>query len=488
LALVAANAQAEKVGVAAAVNPDAFSSLAGKPQAQLNIGKSIFYNERINTTGSGLVQVLLIDGSTFTVGPGSDLVIDKFVYNPKKGTGELSASFSKGVMRFVGGKLSKNEGGVTVDTPTGALAIRGGIAYLQYSGPKNYAYLFVYGHSIQMNGEIIYQPGTGFINGAIKPFNAALINSMMASLTNSNTGGGQPPDPPKPSNTTWFNTQNLNQLIVDATTEQIVTQAQEAAKNQTEEPAPCEVDCDGSPPGHIQGYAGGLYIQSSVDHEGDAPVGVVANQNSTHVDLTVPQPIGTLSDNYVPSSFTALFQLRAGAPWEPAEGGANFTFGDPDYVPVPPEVELTAYFFGNYFGLTSNVQILDDNSQEHNLAYTPYALLVSSWWSGESNSWASETSFSQSDVPDNLLSAWTGQSDVPDNLLSAGCESDCDFVRWGFVGAIAGFEDPFPDDLEHIQNLVILDWWERVYELRWVRPGLLRRRPHQLFWRRASWW
>ena len=175
LALVAANAQAEKVGVAAAVNPDAFSSLAGKPQAQLNIGKSIFYNERINTTGSGLVQVLLIDGSTFTVGPGSDLVIDKFVYNPKKGTGELSASFSKGVMRFVGGKLSKNEGGVTVDTPTGALAIRGGIAYLQYSGPKNYAYLFVYGHSIQMNGQVIYEPGTGFINGAIKPFNAALI-------------------------------------------------------------------------------------------------------------------------------------------------------------------------------------------------------------------------------------------------------------------------------------------------------------------------
>ena len=46
-------AAAEKVGVAAAVNPDAFSSLAGAPQSQLNIGKSIFYNERINTTGSG---------------------------------------------------------------------------------------------------------------------------------------------------------------------------------------------------------------------------------------------------------------------------------------------------------------------------------------------------------------------------------------------------------------------------------------------------
>jgi hypothetical protein len=72
------------VGVAAAVNPDSFSSLSGAPQSQLKIGKSIFYNERINTTGSGLVQVLLVDGSTFTVGPGSDLVIDRFVYDPTR--------------------------------------------------------------------------------------------------------------------------------------------------------------------------------------------------------------------------------------------------------------------------------------------------------------------------------------------------------------------------------------------------------------------
>jgi hypothetical protein len=81
-------AAAQKVGVAAAGNPDAFSSHGG----QLNIGKSIFFNERISTTGSGLVQVLLVDGSTFTVGPGSGLVIDKFVYNPKKETGEVVAT------------------------------------------------------------------------------------------------------------------------------------------------------------------------------------------------------------------------------------------------------------------------------------------------------------------------------------------------------------------------------------------------------------
>jgi hypothetical protein len=125
------------VGVAAAVNTDSFSSRSGAPQSQLNIGKSIFYNERINTTGSGLVQVLLVDGSTFTVGPGSDLVIDKFVYDPNKKTGQVVASLSKGVMRFVGGKISKNDEGVTIKTQAGALAIRGGMGMAQVKGPKS---------------------------------------------------------------------------------------------------------------------------------------------------------------------------------------------------------------------------------------------------------------------------------------------------------------------------------------------------------------
>jgi hypothetical protein len=61
--------RADKVGVAAAVNPDAFSTLAGAPQTQLNIGKSIFFNERIKSTGSGLVQVLLVEARPSPSGP-----------------------------------------------------------------------------------------------------------------------------------------------------------------------------------------------------------------------------------------------------------------------------------------------------------------------------------------------------------------------------------------------------------------------------------
>ncbi len=388
LALVAANAQAEKVGVAAAVNPDAFSSLAGKPQAQLNIGKSIFYNERINTTGSGLVQVLLIDGSTFTVGPGSDLVIDKFVYNPKKGTGELSASFSKGVMRFVGGKLSKNEGGVTVDTPTGALAIRGGIAYLQYSGPKNYAYLFVYGHSIQMNGQVIYEPGTGFINGAIKPFNAALINSMMASLTNSNTGGNAGTDNTKPApQPKMLGLLSLSQLVADATTESIIVQAQDAAANQPDGLPPCTELCDG---GQGLGYAGGVYNQFSTGQNDDDPVGVVTSRNSSQVafEFNFPEVSSTSSNLGPRPSFSADFQLSAGPPWE-QQGGIDIVFGNPE----PPTYWWQRRSWISNGGLLAfnapdGISIYGDGGKDepHDIVGRPVAALVSSdfgWGFGE---------------------------------------------------------------------------------------------------------
>ena len=128
--LTVAHANADKVGVAAAVHPEAFSG-----GTEINIGKAIFFNERINTSAQGLVQVLLLDGSTFTVGPGSDLVIDKYVYDPRTNQGQMTANFSKGVMRFIGGKISKNNG-VNIKTPAGALAIRGSILDAKVGGPS----------------------------------------------------------------------------------------------------------------------------------------------------------------------------------------------------------------------------------------------------------------------------------------------------------------------------------------------------------------
>ena len=228
-------AAANKVGVAAAVNPDAFSSLAGAPKSQLNIGKSIFFNERIATTTSGLVQVLLVDGSTFTVGPDSDLVIDKFVYDPNKGTGQIAASFSKGVMRFVGGKISKSDNAVTIKTPAGAMAVRGCIILTQVkpatqASAASVAAILVFGDYLKMTNRVIFDNGTGIFisangNTQVKKATAADIGGMLAGLSNSNNQNNNGDASSKANTGTalqMVDTASLNELIQNANTQTVV--------------------------------------------------------------------------------------------------------------------------------------------------------------------------------------------------------------------------------------------------------------------------
>ena len=116
-----------RVGVAGAVNPQSeFDRPSGV--RTVVIGDNVLFKDRIITGGIGLVQVMFVDGSTFTVGPGARVVIDEFVYNPSTSSGSLVAEVTSGALRFVGGKLSKQGNTVRFNTPGGTLGVRGGIA------------------------------------------------------------------------------------------------------------------------------------------------------------------------------------------------------------------------------------------------------------------------------------------------------------------------------------------------------------------------
>lgn len=116
-----------RVGVTSAVNQNAQALLQGGVTRTIAIGDEVIHNQVINTSDVGLVQILLADGTAFTVGPNSSLTIDSFVYDPSAGTAKVSASLSKGFMRFIGGRTSKTEGGATINTPIGTAGIRGAV-------------------------------------------------------------------------------------------------------------------------------------------------------------------------------------------------------------------------------------------------------------------------------------------------------------------------------------------------------------------------
>ncbi|MGD9478615.1 FecR domain-containing protein [Shinella sp. G-2] len=120
-------AAAARVGVTTAVNPDARTPVAGKGMKTIALGDEVVRNQVINTDEKGLVQILLADGTAFTVGPNSSLTIDSFVYDPAAGTAKVSASLTKGFMRFIGGRTSKTAGGATIRTPIGTAGIRGAV-------------------------------------------------------------------------------------------------------------------------------------------------------------------------------------------------------------------------------------------------------------------------------------------------------------------------------------------------------------------------
>src|SRR5712675_1508747 len=142
----------QRVGVSGAVNPDATGIPPGAAPRRLVLGQEIVFNERVTIGSSGQTQILFIDQSTMSVGPSSDMVIDEFVYDPAAGTGKLAASLTRGVFRFVGGKLSKQDNAVTMQTPSATIGIRGGLALVSLSGGGQLDVIFGYGKGVTITG------------------------------------------------------------------------------------------------------------------------------------------------------------------------------------------------------------------------------------------------------------------------------------------------------------------------------------------------
>ena len=154
----------EKVGVNAAVNTDANGTPPGGVTKKLVIGEDVVHNERVTTDANGQTQILFIDGSSISVGPSSDLMIDEFVFDPKTGTGKMTLTDLQGAMRFVGGRLSKQEDAVTVHLGTSTIGVRGGIflANTQRGGRSDV--IFVFGKAVNVSGQSgctqqLYRPG-----------------------------------------------------------------------------------------------------------------------------------------------------------------------------------------------------------------------------------------------------------------------------------------------------------------------------------------
>ena len=143
VSVFASNAFAqEQIGVASAVNKNTTDLTLEQERKLIDAGYEIIQNHTIETDGIGRAQMLLLDGTAFSVGPNSSVVLDRFIYNPETAEGSLEVT-ARGILRIVGGKVTKKQPAL-IRTNSATVGIRGGIGIVQTNGSQTNA-TFLYG-------------------------------------------------------------------------------------------------------------------------------------------------------------------------------------------------------------------------------------------------------------------------------------------------------------------------------------------------------
>lgn len=123
-------ASMQRIGAAAAVKGSVkVQNVGAKVGTLVASGKPIYLNDHVTTGADSRLQVMLLDQTVFTLGPGSDMVLDEFVYDPNTSAGKVTANVLKGTFRFVSGKIAHDSGeNMKIKVPAGTMGIRGTIA------------------------------------------------------------------------------------------------------------------------------------------------------------------------------------------------------------------------------------------------------------------------------------------------------------------------------------------------------------------------
>jgi hypothetical protein len=123
LALQSAASWAEtRIGVAASTKPNA-DGFVGAGSQSLSAGSEVFASETVRTGNLGQADLVFVDKTNLTVGPTSEVLLDKFVYDPTGPKGKVVLQLTRGAFRFVTG--TQDHSAYAVNTPYGSLGVRG---------------------------------------------------------------------------------------------------------------------------------------------------------------------------------------------------------------------------------------------------------------------------------------------------------------------------------------------------------------------------
>jgi hypothetical protein len=170
--------------------------------------------QRLATGPNQSLHVLFSDQSAMTLGPNSEITIAEYRYDTQSKSGRLLVQMAKGLLRVVGGLVSKKSE-TTVVTPTSTIGIRGGISLVEVTD-QGTSGSFLFGQYMRMSStdgnssETVTRPGFGTRsagNTVSAPDRTRVsdLNDMLARFESSQPRT-LPPGQPQPTNL------GLNQL------------------------------------------------------------------------------------------------------------------------------------------------------------------------------------------------------------------------------------------------------------------------------------
>lgn len=139
-------ASAQQIGLVASITPQMRGQAPGAATRVLRAGSAVVANQRISTGASGRGQLLFNDETTLSVATRSEVVLDRFIYDPNRGAGDVGLSLTRGALRFIGGKATEKKP-ARIQTPTGTISIRGSSALVLVQDGLTYV-VFVAGERL----------------------------------------------------------------------------------------------------------------------------------------------------------------------------------------------------------------------------------------------------------------------------------------------------------------------------------------------------
>jgi hypothetical protein len=121
-----------RIGTASSTRPNVEAVGVGSTQT-LSAGSELYANQTVRTGNRGMADLVFLDKTNLSVGPTSEVRLDKFVYDPTGSGGSVVLQATRGAFRFVTGSQAKHA--YQVSTPHGSLGVRGTTVELLVNKP-----------------------------------------------------------------------------------------------------------------------------------------------------------------------------------------------------------------------------------------------------------------------------------------------------------------------------------------------------------------